>query len=119
MGFFAKLTGVSNTSRKAVSGQDETAKNQFRGVEVIVDKTGSCEAARSVAGQRFLTAQAPMLPLGGCDAPECRCTYLHFDDRRTDYRRASDLSFDVACQLRENDRRSTPVSGRRHDDKNH
>jgi hypothetical protein len=116
MGLLAILTGKSSTRSKVTANQGETPKHPFRGVEVILNKNGCCEAAKAIAGQRFLTDQVPMLPLSGCDVAECRCTYLHFNDRRTDYRRASDLSFDMASHLREDDRRSTTSSGRRHDD---
>jgi len=116
MGLLARLTGKSSTRSKTTVDQGEAPKHPFRGVEVILNKNGCCEVAKAIAGQRFLTAEAPILPLSGCDVPECRCTYLHFDDRRTDYRRASDLSFDMAGQLRDDDRRSSTSSGRRHDD---
>lgn len=33
-----------------------------------------------------------MLPLSDCDNPAgCRCKYQHYDDRRTDARRESDI----------------------------
>lgn len=43
----------------------------------------SCEGAKQLAGMRFLAAKAPALPLRDCDAAECRCSYVHFADRRT------------------------------------
>ena len=43
----------------------------------------ACSAANALAGQRFLAAEAPNLPLPGCDAAECECHFTHHNDRRT------------------------------------
>ena len=43
----------------------------------------ACSAANEIAGQRFLAADAPNLPLPGCDAAECECHFTHHNDRRT------------------------------------
>jgi len=43
----------------------------------------SCSAAESIKAQRFLSADAPSLPLPRCDAPKCVCRYMHFSDRRS------------------------------------
>jgi hypothetical protein len=50
----------------------------------------SCNVALALRGQRFLSADAPALPLPDCDALECNCTYRHYNDRRSSSRRASD-----------------------------
>jgi hypothetical protein len=40
---------------------------------------------------RFLSDEAPSLPLAGCKTPQsCRCVYVHFNDRRTEVRRDTD-----------------------------
>lgn len=50
-----------------------------------------CAAAKALEHTRILSAEAPRLPLPTCATPaECRCTYLHHDDRRTGPRRAVD-----------------------------
>ena len=49
-----------------------------------------CHAAGSMAGMRFLSREAPRLPLPQCDVAACECRYVHHDDRRGDPRRASD-----------------------------
>jgi len=57
----------------------------------IVPGDSGCEAARSIADQRLLSADAPRLPLPNCSRPaECECTYRHYDDRRSTQRRAHD-----------------------------
>ena len=43
----------------------------------------SCVAAKQLATLRFLTGQAPSLPLAGCDVRPCECRYSHYADRRT------------------------------------
>ena len=54
-----------------------------------------------------------MLPLGGCTAEVCCCTYQLYDDRRTDKRRTSDEVFDIRSQLYDNDQRNRNKNGRR------
>ena len=41
-----------------------------------------CAAAQQVAGQRFLTDEAPLIPLEDCTAEKCHCVYRHHSDRR-------------------------------------
>jgi hypothetical protein len=43
-----------------------------------------CAAATALVGQRFLSRDAPRLPLADCDQPACQCHYRHYDDRRTE-----------------------------------
>ena len=56
----------------------------------IVATARSCEAARACKERRFLSADAPALPLEGCDAARCDCRYGHFDDRRRGPRRSEE-----------------------------
>jgi hypothetical protein len=48
-------------------------------VETLPD---CCIAARNLANKRFLSNEAPMLPLEDCQMTNCQCHYQHFDDRR-------------------------------------
>jgi hypothetical protein len=59
-----------------------------------------CEAAKALAGQRFLAKEAPRLPLVKCDAERCGCAFAHHEDRRHEGRRAED-----------HDTKSPPFSG--------
>ena len=53
---------------------------------------GACKAAESGRIRRWLSREAPMLPLPGCTRPDaCRCTYQHHGDRRAGGRRAEDV----------------------------
>jgi hypothetical protein len=33
-------------------------------------------------GRRYLSAEAPKLPLPACDVRSCHCRFVHFEDRR-------------------------------------
>ena len=70
----------------------------------------SCNVVLALRGQRFLSPEAPTLPLPDCDAAVCNCTYRHYDDRRRRSRRASDRgmsekAFDGPDQRAGEDRR--------------
>ena len=62
----------------------------YRAVSIVPPVVGSCEASRAIENQRFLSNEAPLLPLPECSDPNgCRCKYKHWDDRRQeDDRRA-------------------------------
>jgi hypothetical protein len=51
---------------------------------VIVPGAMACDAARELADKPYLDAEksTPALPLPNCTAPNCRCKYVHRDDRR-------------------------------------
>ena len=69
-----------------------TARALFHGVCIVPDPDCACDAAREFDGVRFLAEDAPQLPLNGCtNIVTCQCKYRHFDDRRTDLRRESDI----------------------------
>ncbi|MBK6508977.1 MAG: hypothetical protein IPG64_04495 [Haliea sp.] len=44
---------------------------------------GSCTVALSVRSLRFLSDEAPSLPLENCTAAQCKCRYMHYPDRRS------------------------------------
>ena len=63
---------------------------KHRGAEVIAAE-GACDAARSLANLRLLSADVPPLPLKMCDRRAiCKCKYRHFDDRRAGSRRENE-----------------------------
>jgi hypothetical protein len=58
----------------------------------IVPKGLCCELVKSLRQSRFLSAQAPRLPLKECAMPSsCQCAYKHYDDRRSRARRSDEL----------------------------
>jgi hypothetical protein len=58
----------------------------------IVPKGLCCELVKSLRTSRFLSAQAPRLPLPECSIPSsCNCSYKHYEDRRVSARRSDEL----------------------------
>ena len=81
----------------------------FHGVE-IVSSGECCEAITALVTDRYLSGEAPTLPVAGCDTPgTCACRYKKFTDRRTDLRRDSDVGLPIRAQP--HDKRDGP--GRR------
>ena len=73
-------------SRKKASGSDATDKNadtaRWRSVKIAPGLI-SCNYANILAGKVFLAREAPPLPLAKCDESDCRCKYIHMQDRRS------------------------------------
>jgi hypothetical protein len=74
----------------------------------------ACAAAYRFTGHRFLSSQAPKLPLPTCDAFHCTCRFAHHKDRRGGPRRRSDFGL-MSGQWPGAERRE--MSGRRTTDK--
>jgi hypothetical protein len=56
------------------------APKKFHAV-TIAPGPRACPEARALQGQRFLSREAPPLPLKNCGSPHCECHYEHYDDR--------------------------------------
>jgi hypothetical protein len=54
---------------------------------VIAAPASACAAAQACKGKRYLSSEAPRLPLADCDVRRCQCKYRHHDDRRAGPRR--------------------------------
>ena len=69
----------------ALAATQNTRKN-YHCVEV---RKGirACKAVQDLGNVRFLSDQAPSLPVPGCTAETCTCRFIHHDDRRDDDRR--------------------------------
>ena len=101
---------------KPAKERGKPAATPYRAVEIVCDPDKSCRAAQSIAGQRILSASAPLLPLRDCDARECLCSYKRYQDRRTDARRVSDEAFDIVATNRQGEERREFATGRRDTD---
>lgn len=76
-----------------------------------------CNAVKSLHGTRFLSAEAPNLPVTGCDQAHCHCDYIHHDDRRVEIRRTElGIQHDMYGQSGETEKRSKAAHGRRSTD---
>jgi len=85
--------------------------SKWHAITVQIEET-SCAAASQCRSKRFLSAQAPMLPMRGCDRSAiCPCKFKHHDDRRTSRRRNDDVHRDLRSEFIECNRRA--VRGRR------
>ena len=58
-----------------------TATTDFHAVSLIF-RSSACSAAKSLKGKRFLSNAAPRIPLADCDVLECKCRFVHYQDRR-------------------------------------
>lgn len=59
----------------------------------------ACSSVIKLAGQRYLSDEAPGLPLPDCICKKCTCYYKHYEDRRTSNRRSYDaIHRQLYCQ---------------------
>jgi hypothetical protein len=59
----------------------------------VVPKGAGCQAAHALRGTRFLSSEAPRLPLSQCTNPKsCICSYKHYEDRRGAPRRKEEAA---------------------------
>jgi len=73
--------------------RNQRISNPWHAVSVV-SADGTCKAVRAMRERRYLSTEAPQLPLAGCERPEaCKCRYAHHSDRRTGKRRARDNGF--------------------------
>ena len=91
------------------------AANPYHAVS-IHPAANACGAAEDIKSQRFLSEEAPALPLPNCQA-NCHCRYVHHTDRRSGARdrrlRKAEQSEVVGFFDADNRRRN---AGRRHTD---
>jgi hypothetical protein len=90
-GWLAVLFGA-----KKATPRPATSPNAYHAVSVLPG-TDACSAAYRFSGQRFLSRQAPRLPLPSCDAKACTCRFKHHKDRRAGPRRNSDVGMVTAA----------------------
>jgi hypothetical protein len=73
---------------------------------VIAAPASACAAAQACKGKRYLSSEAPRLPLEGCDAKSCNCRYRHHADRRDGPRRQEDQASAPVASRDQANRRS-------------
>jgi hypothetical protein len=77
--------------RKSQNGQSRKAITPYHAVSIVFPQD-ACNAAKAMAGRRFLATAPPPLPLRDCDAAHCHCRFAHHDDRRSGLERRSPFS---------------------------
>jgi hypothetical protein len=81
----------------------------------IAPGPGACKAAVELLGQRFLSREAPTLPLKDCDKATCTCRYEHHENRRKGPRRAREMGVSIDG-YEDDERRAKEKRGRRKTD---
>jgi hypothetical protein len=84
-----RITKTRVSARQATA--PATLRTPWHAVS-IVSSAACCATAMGLLGTRFLSKEAPRLPLKGClMGSDCRCSYQHHQDRRVLLRRVPDL----------------------------
>ena len=96
-GFLGRAKGllVREPEPKAAPAKPvKKAPQAFHSV-CIVTASSACPGARALKGKRFLSRDAPVLPLKNCDRGGCKCRYEHYEDRRDGPRRAREFGVSI------------------------
>ena len=83
---FIYVRGKSASNEKKTASAAEAKPVSASKYHAVSIRTAgrSCTAAISMEGQRFLSNEAPSLPLADCDRPDqCKCRFAHYKDRRS------------------------------------
>ena len=91
---FSKAKGLFGAETEATPVLVQKTARTYHAVS-IVPCPRACAAARALEERRFLSREAPVLPLRKCDRAKCECRYEHYDDRRKGPRRARELGVSV------------------------
>jgi hypothetical protein len=75
---------VRRTPRRDPGQADPDTR--FHAVSISL-ASNACRSAKGLEGERFLSNEAPRLPLPKCDVKECQCRFVHYDDRRENEQR--------------------------------
>lgn len=78
------IASLKKPAKATVAGK--AASKTFHCVEVHKG-IHACKAVQDLGSTRFLSDEAPHLPVPGCTAAQCTCSFIHHDDRRDDDRR--------------------------------
>lgn len=121
----ARRTGRSTKTtaakpRRTLSPKTTAApSNPYRASSIVFDDS-ACDAVKAIGDKRFLDTDRdiPVLPLEGCTAAKCQCTYAHHDDRREtseDRRHPSGLQSELYDRSGEPNRREKKRGRRKTD----
>jgi hypothetical protein len=86
---FRARNGAPAPDAKVRTARHHFISNPWHAISVVPSE-GACAKARGLSRIRFLSNDAPPLPLEGCNARTCRCHYRHHEDRRRLLRRVAD-----------------------------
>jgi hypothetical protein len=108
-----RLAGQPTPASRS-SARPASIPKQWHAISIDA-KASSCAAAQELRKKRFLSKEAPILPLANCSNPgSCPCTYKHHDDRRGKSRRGDGTGMTGNAKKHGDERRIS--RGRRSDD---
>jgi hypothetical protein len=82
-----KTSSIKRSKSAASNASPVRASSHWHAV-AIKPKGQSCEAVQACRSARFLSSDAPRLPLAECNSSDtCTCVYRHHADRRAQPRR--------------------------------
>ena len=121
-----KVRHAAISEQAPIASEQESKSDQIHSPEVrsyhsveIVNESGMCASAKGLKGKRYLSQDAPKLPLPDCENDQCSCRYIHHEDRRK-YNEDRRLDFGVTQELfgvfGEQNRRGVNRKGRRTSD---
>ncbi len=106
--------GLSSDKKNQAAARSAKPAQPYHAVRVIPGPH-ACEAAKAVSDTRFLTNDAPRLPVPGCNRATCECRYKHYADRREDARRLADSGVFPTLSYREEEKRGRRPGRRKTD----
>jgi hypothetical protein len=68
-------------TQAAMARNPANKSSEFHAVAINCSDS-ACDAAKALLGKRFLSNDAPRLPLDECTVPTCECRFRHYADRR-------------------------------------
>ncbi|RKZ88491.1 MAG: hypothetical protein DRQ39_02400 [Gammaproteobacteria bacterium] len=80
--FFLKRSKTKSAAANKHSTKTIRKEPSFRAVSIQICPQ-ACAAAKNIRDKRFLSHQAPMLPLADCNVKDCKCKFVHHNDRRS------------------------------------
>jgi len=110
------LFGLFGLSRNTLAPErGEPQLNPYSAVSIVVCEN-ACNAVRKYREKRFLTGEAPLLPIRNCTKYEtCNCKYQRHSDRRQNKDRRNSVHV-MKSFFHGDDRRETKPAGRRKTD---
>ena len=89
-GYWLRSLFGAKRAKSSPVASNPTSAEPFHAVSILPGEH-ACAAAFRATGQRFLSREAPTLPLPTCDAFDCACRFTHHKDRRAGPRRRNDF----------------------------
>lgn len=80
--FLSRRSKTKSKSTNKHSSPATKRKKDFHAVSIQICPQ-ACAAAKQLRDKRFLSSQAPMLPLSDCNVKDCKCKFVHHQDRRS------------------------------------